>query len=243
MTEDSYAALLDELLDLYPQLDDLTLDPLHRPATYLVHGWYMRVHRNVGALLLLSRNGYEAEAGPIRRSIIEHTVALKWLAQDDGVAATVVRRGHAFDAGKRKEAIEAAGWGAPSAIFDEVIGDLAATEGSKQHDHLLLFKRRCEAYGNPHDWSVYLIETSQSHPGWETAVAYLSEEQPPRALSEPRSQGRDDVGFSALHLLESLAAVSDMMASSPWVDRLTAMAERVRALDNAVRRERGMPEW
>jgi hypothetical protein len=61
-------------------------------------------------------------------------------------------------------------------------------------------------------------------------------------LDTPRPQGRDDVGFSALHLYESLSAISAMLATSPWKERLSAIEKRALAVDRARRKERGLPE-
>lgn len=70
----------------------------------------MRCHRGVEAILLLDEAGYAEEASGIRRSVIEHVVALKWLAAEGDRINDTLMRGHARDAERRKEAVTGAGW-------------------------------------------------------------------------------------------------------------------------------------
>jgi hypothetical protein len=67
-----YLPLYEELKLLYPNL--LTKGPAcrtgYRGVVHLAHGWYLRCHRGVEAIVLLGDAGYAEEASPIRRSVI-----------------------------------------------------------------------------------------------------------------------------------------------------------------------------
>jgi hypothetical protein len=60
----------------------------------------LRCHCRAQAILTLGEAGYNEEAAPIRRSIIEHVLALKWLAAKGDTLIDTVARGHAYDVGK-----------------------------------------------------------------------------------------------------------------------------------------------
>ncbi len=89
-----YLPLLEELLQLYPKL--IRSQPMwregYKEVAYLAHGWYLRCHRGIQAILMLDDAGYAEEASPIRRSVIEHALALRWLAAEgDKILDTVTR--------------------------------------------------------------------------------------------------------------------------------------------------------
>lgn len=56
----------------------------------------------------LDTAGYAEEASPIRRSVIEHSLALKWLAAEGNRILDTVARGYASDAKKRGAAVSEA---------------------------------------------------------------------------------------------------------------------------------------
>ncbi|MFG2847131.1 hypothetical protein ACGF12_28745 [Kitasatospora sp. NPDC048296] len=126
--EQEYRALLPRLLVLYPHAiadaSQRRIRQSHAEVGHLAHGWYMRCHRGVLAVLALEAAGLQVEAAPTRRSVLEHVVALKWLAEQGGIVADILRRGAAHDANKRKAAVKAANWtSVDTALFDAVIHD------------------------------------------------------------------------------------------------------------------------
>jgi hypothetical protein len=107
-----YAPLLKELMVLYPEQAN-SAPPWrdgYARAGFLAHGWYMRCHRTVEAVLILGNAGYADEAAPLRRSIIEHVLALRWLAAEGDRILDTIARAHALDTRNRAEAVAAAGW-------------------------------------------------------------------------------------------------------------------------------------
>jgi hypothetical protein len=240
--EDDYRALLPALTGLYATLPGLTLRKSHRQITHVAHGWYMRCHRGIEAVLQLEETGFQEEAAPIRRSILEHVVALKWLAEQGSVVADILKRGAAHDAAKRKESVVHANWTSVDlGLFDAVIADQDGTD--PQSDNLLSFKHRCDRFGTPHDWTTYLMETARSHPCWESAVPYLDVSSGKTlALDQPEPEPRtDQAGFCVIHLFEALVALNQMIATSPLTPQLAQLDRQIRLIAVRQRREQGLP--
>ncbi len=77
-----YEPILTQLLELYPgyvRAGSIRLRDGWRGVAHLAHGWYLRCHRGVESILVLDRSGFAEEASPLRRSVIEHGIALRWL--------------------------------------------------------------------------------------------------------------------------------------------------------------------
>jgi hypothetical protein len=237
--EEDYRELLPTLLGLYPSLGGLRLKDEYRPLTHVVHGWYLRCHRGVEAILRLEEGGYQIESAPIRRSVLEHVVALKWLAQEGSVVVDILVSGAGHDAKKRKESIEAAGWASVDAeSFDAVIADAEGVDN--KHDNQLLFRTRCDRAGTKDDWASYLIETGQSHPCWESAVPYFkAQNDKVLALMEPEPR-LDQAGFCVLRVQEALVAVNHIAKGRPLNQRLQDTDRQVRSIAARQRRERGL---
>jgi hypothetical protein len=214
---DSYHAVLQELTPLYADLPSLRLRSSHRRATHIAHGWMMRVIRGCEAVLLLRDRGYAVESWPIRRSVLEHVVALKWLAHEGSRVVDPIVRELGAQATHRREAAGSAGWRAAALpAFDDAIVDAATARTDLQLDTYLAFKHRCDKYGTEHDWASYLIETAHSHPGWETAAPYVDEGPPVRALLSPPEVDRDDEGWVTIELWEALFVLNLMLLEPPW---------------------------
>src|SRR5258708_2707914 len=109
-----YQPLLEELFDLYPRLlrgePEVRIRTGYRQVSFLAHGWYLRCHRGIESVLLLDAAAHAEEASPIRRSIIEHVVALRWLAAVGDKILDTVARGHARETKRRGDAVAAAKW-------------------------------------------------------------------------------------------------------------------------------------
>lgn len=236
MTNDSYAAILDGLRALYPTTRILPLKETHSEVGHIAHGWYLRVHRSCAALMLLRQAGYGAEAWPTRRAIIEHMLALRWLADNGNEAKDVVRRAHAESSRRRQESAADAGWSSAGwPIWADVAADGAAATGNPTESNMLTNVRlRCEKYGIATDYASWLLETNNSHPGWTTASAYL-QETPQTLLGEPRfDDNLDDARFCARRLLRCLVALGDMMTEPPWASEVTDMLVRITRMEKAL---------
>ena len=236
--EHEYRVLLPRLLGLYPQAaggaSRLALRESHTGVGHVAHGWYMRCHRGVTAVLTLEGVNLQTEAAPVRRSVLEHVVALKWLVDQGAAVADILRRGAAYDATRRKAAVQAAGWtSVDTALFDAVIQDGEGLD--RTNDNLLTFKQRCDRFGTEHDWTTYLNETAQSHPSWESALPYLDITSGTPVARSHALPVIDQAGFCAIHIFEALWCMSKILDSS----YLTAEVDEVGGvLENLMLRQR-----
>ena len=238
--EQQYRALIPQLLALYPNMVSRPVKDSHREVGHVAHGWCMRCHRGVEAVLQLEHTGYQEEAGPIRRSIVEHVVALKWLAVEGNTMSTALRRGATHEAAKRKAALESANWTSVDLVqFDNVIAD--GVNLDRQQDHLLNFKQRCDAYASPHDLAVYLNEVARFRPSWESAVPYFTNDNGKVTALRRPAWSIDQAGFCTVHLLEALDAFHSILDGAPFEQELDGLHRALTPIVVRQRRELGLP--
>jgi hypothetical protein len=198
----------------------------------------MRCHRGIEAILALDHFGYAQEASPIRRSIIEHVVALQWLVAEGDKIIDTVARGHANDTVRRREALERAKWTSENLddllkIVEEIDPD--SREASK--DYLLHFAQRCAEYSDATMIPGYLAECAQTHPGYESAASYIDQDGMLRPdANEPLWQ----VPFCTTHILFAISAVREIFDPRPWRSELVEVLRQYRAVTDDVRREDGL---
>ncbi|TLM73133.1 DUF5677 domain-containing protein [Pseudarthrobacter sp. NamB4] len=242
--EEEYRAFLPRLLSLHPRESgtdsEVGVREPYREVAHVAYGWFMRCHRGIQAVLMLEEEGFQVEAAPIRRSVLEHVVALKWLAAQGSVAAGILRRGASNDARKRREAVRNANWTSVDLdLFDAVVQDGEGLD--RQHDNLLAFKARCEKFGTSDDMVLYLAETAQSHPCWQSASPYLDlSSGKPVPLVDPGSPV-DQAGFCVVHLIEALLCVNQIFESSILSADLEEILPAVRSLMVRQGEELGLP--
>lgn len=157
-----------DLLDLYVNLSRLrVLEAIREPAE-LAHAWYGRAGHTTQAIKLLHTQGYVTEAAPLRRTLIEHALALQWIGHSPGPAYDAKVKEHHYQVDKFSEKP-----GTSGAIPREVIDWLATAEidgGVEQnlnHTYEL-----CKKYGPPGAYTAWFYETGGSHPSWRSGVAY-----------------------------------------------------------------------
>jgi hypothetical protein len=241
-----YEPLLHELLTLYPALAK-GAPPWRDGYTnvaFLAHGWYLRCHRSVQAVLRLGDGGYAEEAAPVRRSIIEHVLALRWLAAEGDKILDTIARAHAFDTKSRATAVVAAGWTSIDVEdLEKIIADIDPDSLDRSRDRLLQFASRLSEYGDEHTRPGYIAESAKSHPTYESAVAYV--DVPGGDL---RWQPREPVWpipFCTTHLFEALICVREAFDPKPWESELDSVIKRYQSVTDEVRKQDGLPpiDW
>jgi hypothetical protein len=207
----------------------------------LANRWYLRCHSGVQAILALERNGYSEEAAPIRRSIIEHVLALKWLAVEGNAVVDPLAGGHAYDVKKRIDAVSAVGW--ESVDLDdmqEIINEIEGRPRDASMDGQLQFTERAKTYGDGHEMPGYLAELGKTHPCYESAVAYCDISSGTLRLIDGPRVTVQQTPFATTHLLDALLAVRHAFDPRPWRDELReALAQFWEATD-AVRAQDGL---
>lgn len=243
-----YEPILIELLTLYPALLATgSLPPTkqsHRKVSHIAHGWFMRVQRGVEAILRLDEIGYATEAAGISRSVIEHVLALKWLAVEGDNVTDTIARAHAKFATRLRDASAAAEWRSVNipeleAAIDSVQADLR----DASNDYLMAFRRRLERYGDVHSLPEYIASCERLHPRYESAMTYV--DQPSNhARREPKA-ALWQVPFCTSQLLEGIMAYRAIFDPTPWFAELEPLLTRYVSVTDEVRAQDGLPavEW
>ena len=199
ISDDDFGSILDELLALYPTMATLELREAHMNAAHLAHGWYQRVRRSCEAIVALERLGYDPEAAPIRRTIIEHTVALKWLAEEGDGVLDVMALEHAARAKRIMKATKAANWTSVDqneiqTVIDEI------DEDSRDYTKAE-FKHFSKQNQDQSVLAVYLAEVGRTHATYQSAIDYADMEQ--GAFLDESREEIDNVKMAADFLLEA----------------------------------------
>ena len=211
-----YEPILDEALRLYSPtvMANWKFREGWKGVGHLAHGWYLRCHRGALALVLLGDAGFAEEASPLRRSIIEHVVALQWLAREGDALIDTVARAHADSSRRVRDAVQTAGWTSISLEeADEAIASAAADDRDPANDYLQKFANRARRYSDPHTMVEYLAECGRSHPSYESAICYFDFSD--ETFLEESTRSLWQVPFAATHVLEGLEAVREAFDPRP----------------------------
>jgi hypothetical protein len=215
--------VLDGLLEL-PLPPHLAIDVDGATVFTVGYGWYMRVRRTADAGRLLSDAGLDHEAAPLIRSMIEHAVALLWLADARDDAVTVLRRLHQHWAGNVKTALNTtSGWTVDPAMLDVF---LAADIPTTSQDRLAAFKHRCEHYGHQNLYVAWLSETQESHPTLLTANAYVAELDVDRGVLRDAARRNNAVLRATPLLLIATDTMNSILPGEPWTAALGELGEQ-----------------
>jgi hypothetical protein len=216
--------VLEQLFSLYVELDSKHLAGRYEGLDRLARGWYLHVERGCASVLLLSGNGLQFETAPIRRSIVEHTLALKWLRFDaQEVVVTVGRAGveslRRLDIAHGKAGLER--------IAEEELKAMRAIADSvdKSNDQYINFTQRAEKLNGHAEKAAFLNETLFAHPSMVSAMIFF----------EPtdRFDRYDQATFCSLWMLYALEHLNNMFQPAPWPGLITTMSPRITAATKA----------
>lgn len=240
-SDPDFGPILDELLDLYTGTEPLQLREGYRKATHIAHGWYQRVRRSCEGVIGLERLGYGPEAAPIRRTIIEHTVALKWLSEEGDGVLDVLALEHAARAKRILVATEAANW--TSVDRDEIQAVIDEIDESSRDHTKAEFKHFSKQNEDPGALASYLAELGRVHATYQSAIDYFNVEN--EALRAESSAEIDSVKMAADELFVATCWFHSMFENPVWADTLIALTTRWRAANDRVRAGQGLPavDW
>lgn len=217
--------IIGQLLDLYESEEELSVFAEHERVAPLAHGWYMAVRRLGLAIIQLVDSGFEFEAASLKRSLIEHVVALRWLIHATDDAVTSLLRAHQRSVGKLQSAVAAAAW--PIASDDAFNVILGMEPGSSSEDRNLHFKQRCEEYGTEDLYSAWLVETVVSHPSFSTARAYSTADQDGKLQLTDHASGDGALATVAWALVVASETFNQLIVDRPWTDELAEIGSRL----------------
>lgn len=183
-------------------------------------GWFMRVRRSGQAALLLDRQQFDDEAAPLRRSMIEHTLWLMWLADEREALAPILARQSRKWARRVKPNVSD-GWNVGSEVFDKI---LDGPEPDRSRDSDATTKSLCRRLGQMDKLYVaWLAETSASHPGLGTAFAYLGDEDVPTLRSSARRHDPNGTAQVAVLLMLAATSLESIFSEDQWSGQLSGL--------------------
>jgi hypothetical protein len=140
-------------------------------AIAVIWGWTARVARTAEAALILHREGFDIGASPLLRSMLEHAIALSWVADKRGRAYQALARERA-DGWAQFKAAQSESWtleGEAAALLGKAI-TVETDEDTLSQDYLLKTFHRAQTYSLGSLYQGWLIET------WSTHATMLSAE-------------------------------------------------------------------
>lgn len=209
---------IDRLMALYDGLGNVTFEDASPDLARVAHGWYARIRQTARALLLLDANDFGDEASPLRRSIIEHAVALCWLVDAKETALDALDRQH-----QRRTKLTAdnlsEGW---SITKEDLSSILDAEIDPSPQETYLKFAHLCQKYGFSEIMVAWLTETATCHPSLLSAESYVDEADGKRVLlknSKRSTETNVEVALSTFLLIAS-GAFNHLLKSQPWAAEL-----------------------
>ena len=187
--------------------------------------------------MVLGDAGFAAEAAPLRRSIIEHVVALTWLAVEGDNAVDAIRHAHAEWVKLTGKHVQAAGW--TSVDLDEYENVVAsAIGGDTSNDTMKRFWHQAQKYSTSDAIVSYLLETGRSHAMWESAAAYLDPISG-NHLALPREDIKQ-TAFAVTQLLLGISQFNALFDLVPWQDQFDSICDRARVATIRERTKMGL---
>lgn len=172
--------IADELFALHDALPEIRVPEDHYQAAELAYGWYARTWLTTKALMLLHDQGFDPEAAPMRRTLIEHALALQWIGHSPDACYDAVVHQHRSLVEKLAEKPSSA-----TAVPRETLDALLALEldGGSEQNLLHIYDLAME-YGPNGTYTGWWQETGGSHPSWRSALPYHTEREGQHPLHE-----------------------------------------------------------
>jgi len=214
-----------KLQKLYSDIESISFTSNIQRTVILAHGWYVAANRTATAIMLLETRGLGHEAAPLRRSLIEHAVALGWLTQATEDAANSLLRGYQeLNIKKLKQVFDQV---APekAAMFNDIL-DVEVAASSE--DHYLAFRHLCNRFGTQRIYAEWLRNTGLSHATYASAMAYTTASGEDINLSREPNQTPDASTEIATMLLLASHHFNELLENKPWTSILEEIEDQVR---------------
>ncbi|WP_112248103.1 DUF5677 domain-containing protein [Kribbella monticola] len=212
---------------LYDDLENVAFEDASADLAGVAHGWYVRIRQTCRALLLLHSNDFGDEASPLRRSIIEHAVALYWLVDAKETALDALSRQHQ---GRTKLTADnlGEGWSITREDLSRILD--AEIDPSPQETYLK-FTHQCQKYGFSEIMVAWLTETATCHPSLLSAESYVDETDGQRVLlKDSKRFAETDVKLAlSIFLLIASGAFNHLLKGQPWTTELEEIERQMTA--------------
>ncbi|MCC5577245.1 hypothetical protein IMZ11_16590 [Microtetraspora sp. AC03309] len=148
----------------------------YKKAFPIMFGWWRLINRSTAAFWDLTGRGYTIEAAPLMRNIVDHTLAMVWLADvgDDGLPALELSAHYSQD--KLAKLAKELGWSIPPGA-DQVSPPVPDTDPDYKKYTALSgefanFSNRVNAFAMRDMYVVYQYLSRYSHASLHTAAKY-----------------------------------------------------------------------
>ncbi|MFW8744891.1 DUF5677 domain-containing protein, partial [Mesorhizobium japonicum] len=220
----SFEALLEVMAPLPEAFETGTYRLRYRRVGHIAHGWMKRCARGIEAVMLLQRSGYAGEAAPLMRSVVEHSVALRWLVAEGPDILPTLMTNHQ---GGTKRLLDAALALAKGIVdekhFRKVIE--SAEHDDHSRDNLQHFAARVDRYGTLQDQIEYFGYMLTSHATFQSAIAYWDQsDETPRPTDANAADYRKQ---GAVYLYLALKSYSSIFVAPPWSSTLREVRGRI----------------
>jgi len=195
--------IADELLSLHDDLPEIRVPEDHYQAAELAYAWYARTWHTTKALLLLHDHGFDPEAAPMRRTLIEHALALAWIGDSPDAAYDAHVAAHRYEVEKLAKKP-----GSSTAVPRETLDALLALELDGGPEANLVHTYDLAAkYGPEGAYTGWWAETGGSHPSWRSASPYRTGREGQHLLDEV---------MPVLWFALATAGMSKILEGDPW---------------------------
>lgn len=222
--------IADELLPRHDHLPEIRVSEDHYQAAQLAYGWFARSWHTTKASLVLHDHGFDPEAAPMRRTLIEHALALAWIGDspDEAYDAHVAAHQYEVERFAKKP-------GMSRAVPKETLDALLALElDGGPHAHLVHTYHLAAKYGPEGAYTGWWEETGGSHPSWRSAFPYRSGREGRQPLDEV---------MTVLWFGLATAGMSKLLEGNPWAETVErCKAELMEPLQEAKAAKRAEQE-
>lgn len=182
-------AILNDALDSLTQTGSVDVGADKQRVFYVAYGWWASITRSSRAVAMLYEAGLGHEAGPIVRTILQHTLALHWLVDVGDDALDAVAEYGDDNTRLLLKTMADAKW-----LLPDGVDATAPPEPAEPHplkNKIKVFEQLCIAYDARTLYVPYRLLSAQIHPSPSGANAYIdlaSEELLGNAKSESYGQ-------------------------------------------------------
>lgn len=109
--DDELAAnAIQELNNLLPSLQAISVEAGLAAASAVAFGWWMRILRTAEGVRRMHEDGMSQEASPLLRTILHHTAALEWIRRCPDDVLQALKHEHARRRQSLSQKANARGW-------------------------------------------------------------------------------------------------------------------------------------
>ncbi|MEU9206580.1 DUF5677 domain-containing protein [Streptomyces sp. NPDC048415] len=206
------------------------IDPSNR-ATLIGWGLFFTVVHQIRAVLVLHRAGACGAASPNRRSALEHTVTLRWCADQGDRIGDIYNRKLGMDQIQLAKALQADGTASRYRGSYQVLVDTVKTVKESiapdPNERLAKIEHLMKNYGLAKEWSYYTVESRFTHPTLAGTLMFFQDDG--EAFRVSQTPIHEEIvscpHFSLWIFHAAMLSFNELLAGKPWASELEQVAE------------------